>query len=71
MSLNKVDSAKRSGSSPGASRRQMLLGAAGGVIAGSAAGRGAGAAPLGVAEWSKEHGRPIEPAAYGLPSKFE
>lgn len=49
----------------------MLLGAAGGVIAGSAAGRGAGAAPLGVAEWSKEHGRPIEPAAYGLPSKFE
>lgn len=52
------------------SRRQMLLGAAG--AAGAAlAGSAAGAAPLAVQDAAKEHGRPIEAEAYGLPSKYE
>jgi sulfane dehydrogenase subunit SoxC len=54
-----------------ATRRQVLAGAAGGALAGVVAERSAAAAPLAVPEWSKEHGRAIEPAAYGLPSKFE
>lgn len=54
-----------------ATRRQMLFGAAsaaGGVLAGAAAAK---AAPLTIQEASKEHGRPIEPTGYGLPSKYE
>ena len=54
-----------------ATRRQMLFGAAstaGGMLAGAAA---AQAAPLTIQEASKEHGRPIEPTAYGMPSKYE
>ena len=52
------------------SRRQVLLGAAG-AVGGVVAGRAAAAAPLAIQEAGKEHGRPIEPAAYGMPSKFE
>lgn len=56
-------------------RRQVLFGAAtaaGGALAAGAVGVStAKANALAVPESAKAHGRPIEPAAYGMPSKFE
>jgi sulfane dehydrogenase subunit SoxC len=56
-----------------ASRRQILFAAAaaGGAVAGAAMAGVARAEALKVPEWTKEHGRPIEPTGYGLPSKYE
>lgn len=49
------------------SRRSILLGAA---AAGAALGT-ARAEPLKIPESAKEHGHPIEPTGYGMPSKYE
>ena len=44
---------------------------AGGALAAGGLASAARSAPLAVAPTNKEMGRPIEPAAYGMPSKFE
>src|SRR5262245_40499303 len=53
-----------------ATRRQRLCGPAS-AAGGAFAAMSAQAAPLTIQESSKEHGRPIEPTGYGLPSKYE
>lgn len=70
MSRTRTGDRDRSGKPSIPSRRQMLLGAAG--AAGAAfAGSAAGAAPLAVQDSGKEHGRPIEPENYGMPSRYQ
>lgn len=75
MSVNNFSGYDEKRRSPNPTRRQVLLGAAaaaGGALATGAVGMSAArAAALPIPESAKSMGRPIEPEAYGMPSKFE